>query len=120
MKLITLVLVAPLLPAAAAAGPLEVADGVAQLLEAHSREITLAGASVPIILALVELVKTSLPRLEARWWPLTAVVCGAIINTLGAMVLRYGAPEVSSLAGLVAGLIASGLYDHHRSVLKAP
>ena len=71
---------------------------------------TLVGlAGVPVIVAVVELVKRTAAPPE-RWLPLVAVGVGVAINVLAA---GWGTSPVvgAAGAGVVAGLAACGLYD---------
>ncbi len=74
-------------------------------------------AGVPIIVALVELVKRTVPELGERWWPLLAVAFGEALN-LG---LAYGTGSdllTAGVLGLVAGLAASGLYSGGKALVE--
>jgi hypothetical protein len=73
----------------------------------------IAGGSVPIILALVQVIKGLVP--DSRWYPLVAVAFGLLINvgciwalnpSLSALILVYAV-----IQGLMAGLSASGIYS---------
>ncbi len=85
--------------------------------------IGLAGA--PLVAALTELVKRSWPELEARWWPLVAVLWGLALNIGWAAVELYARMTeqspvvvyaVALILGLMAGLSASGLYSGNKTL----
>jgi len=66
---------------------------------------------VPLIIALVELVKRTIPELPVRFHPALAVFWGIVLNVALAYLLamNYG-PAV--LIGVVAGLAAAKLYEY--------
>ncbi|GIW09055.1 MAG: hypothetical protein KatS3mg061_0112 [Dehalococcoidia bacterium] len=70
-------------------------------------------AGVPVIVALVQLVKPWVS--DSRWHPWLAVGWGVGLN-LAAGVLLGNDPARTVLTGLVAGLAAAGLYDSGRAV----
>ncbi len=71
---------------------------------------TIAIGSVPVIIAIVELIKRT-ARPPKRWLPLIAVAVGILTNALASSIAAD--PLASSAAlGLVAGLAAAGLYDN--------
>ncbi len=77
-------------------------------------------AGVAFIIALTELVKVSWPSLDKRWWPLVSIVWGLLLNVfVAAVLLATGVTQghillvmgFAVIAGLMAGLSASGLYS---------
>jgi hypothetical protein len=78
-------------------------------------EALLGLAGVPLIVALTEATKRSLPGLAPRWWPLVALAWSLLLNAgLGAYLGRD--PVIGAATGLVAALVASGLYSGGRAV----
>jgi hypothetical protein len=73
----------------------------------------------PVVVALVELVKRTVPSLEARWYPLVALACGVALNLALAYLLgnRY---DVAVLIGVLASLIASGLWSGTKAAVVEP
>jgi len=74
---------------------------------------------VPVIVGLVEVVKRAWPRLPARFYPVLALAFGVAVN----LALRsYSGAEVTEalLAGIVAALVASGLYSQARALSQKP
>lgn len=71
--------------------------------------------SVPVIIAIVELIKrTAAP--PKRWLPLIAVGVGILANVFASQIAAD--PLASSAAiGLIAGLAAAGLYDSGKKSL---
>ena len=72
--------------------------------------------SVAIILALVELIKRTLPNYPRELVPLTGVVIGVGFN----LVLGYQQQAdlfVAALTGLTAGLSAMGLYSGGKATI---
>ena len=67
-------------------------------------------AGVPVIVALVELVKLVFPGLEPRYYPLVAIGWGLLVN-LGLMGYSGAAPIEAAAVGILAALAASGLYS---------
>lgn len=67
--------------------------------------------SVPVVVALVELVKRTLPELPARFHPTVAVFWGVVLNIALAYLLglNYG---TAAILGVLAGLMAAGLYQY--------
>ncbi len=72
-------------------------------------------AGVPLVLALVELTKKTLPWLEERWYPLVSIAWAEVLNIALAYMLMSDV-RVAVLLGLVAGLAASGLYSGGRAL----
>lgn len=70
---------------------------------------TIALGSVPVTIAVVELLKRS-ARPPKRWLPLIAVLVGVSLNVAAALIAP-SAIALAAAAGLVAGLAAAGLYD---------
>ncbi len=67
-------------------------------------------AGVPAIVGLVELVKRAFPGLAPRLYPALALAFGVALNL--ALMGYSGAGPVEAVAlGLVAALVASGLYS---------
>jgi hypothetical protein len=82
-------------------------------------EALLGLAGVPLIVALTEATKRSLPGLASRWYPLVALAWSLLLNAgLGAYLGRD--PVVGAATGLVAALAASGLYSGGRTVAGRP
>lgn len=76
-------------------------------------------AGVPLVLALVELVKRTLEP-AARLVPLISVVIGVGFNLAVGVGLIGVSPTAAALTGLVVGLAASGLYSAGRTVTLPP
>lgn len=79
----------------------------------------LVGAgSVPVLVALVELVKSLFPALDGRFYPTIAVVFGLLFNEALAYLLQadYG---VAAVIGLIAGLAAAKLYEYGKTASQA-
>ena len=75
-------------------------------------------AGVPLIVALVEASKATVPALDRRYYALLALGWGVALNLLAAYAL--GLPYLEAgVAGTVAGLAAAGLYSAAK-VLLAP
>jgi hypothetical protein len=82
-------------------------------------ETLLGLAGVPLIVALTEATKRSLPGLAPRWYPVVALAWSLLLNAgLGAYWGRD--PVVGAATGLVAALAASGLYSGGRAVAGRP
>lgn len=64
--------------------------------------------SVPIIIGLVQLFKIWVT--DTRYYPVIAVLCSFVINLFTGWMINV-TWAVSLLAGLIAGLAASGLYS---------
>lgn len=74
--------------------------------------VGLAGA--PVVLALVQVVKVSFPRLPARFLPALTLAVGLALNVF----LALGLGETvwsAAVLGIVTGLTASGLYSHAKA-----
>jgi hypothetical protein len=75
--------------------------------------VAAATVSVPITSALVAAIKrTCGTRLSARYYPTVAIVCG-ILSTCALTYLAGAdrhAIEMATAAGLISGLIASGMF----------
>lgn len=67
-------------------------------------------AGVPVLAALIQAIKTALPGVDARYWPLLSIVLGIAYNLALAALLAQPL-GVAAVIGLVAGLAASGLYS---------
>ena len=65
---------------------------------------------VALIVALVEAVKRIMPDLEPRWYPAVAVFWGMVIN-VGFALSQIGDLKLAIVYGLLAGLVACGLYS---------
>jgi len=72
--------------------------------------------SVAIILALVELVKRTIPDLDKRWLPLIGVVVGVAFN-LALGYNQHVSLFAAGLTGLTAGLAASGLFSSGKATI---
>jgi hypothetical protein len=71
---------------------------------------------IPIIVALVELVKrTSPPDTPVRIYPLVSLVFGLALN-MGVAWYQHTDIGLAAIVGLVVGLAASGLYSGGRTV----
>ena len=82
-------------------------------------ETLLGLAGVPLIVALTEATKRSLPGLAARWHPLIALAWALLLNVgLGAYL--GGDPVLGAATGLVAALAATGLYSGGRAIAGRP
>jgi len=76
-------------------------------------------AGVPLIVALTEATKRSLPGLAARWHPLVALAWALLLN-VGLGAYQGGDPVLGAATGLVAALAASGLYSGGRAIAGRP
>lgn len=76
-------------------------------------------AGVPIVLALVELVKRTVEP-PGRLVPLISVAIGVALNALVGVALLDVPPANAVLTGLVVGLAASGLYSAGRTLRRPP
>ena len=74
-------------------------------------------AGVPVIVALVEVVKKVKPDMADGWYPLCALAFGIGLNVLLGWKLGVD-PVVAVVTGLVAGLAASGLYSQTKAVMR--
>jgi hypothetical protein len=81
---------------------------------------TLVGFSgIPVVTALVQLVKLTFPSLDARWWPALSFGVALGLNVAVGQALRQ--PLDAGIAwGLLAGLSASGLYTWTRQRTGPP
>lgn len=70
---------------------------------------------IPVVLALVELVKRTFPDLPVRFYPVVSLLFAILIN-VGAAIYQHEDLGVSIIAGLVVGLSASGLYAGGRTL----
>ena len=76
-------------------------------------------AGVPLVVALVEATKQTVPGLSKRYYALLAVGWGLALNLLAAYAL--GGPWLEGgLEGVVAGLAAAGLYSAGKAALAPP
>ncbi len=66
-------------------------------------------AGVPLIQALVAVCKKALPTVPDAYWPGVSIFWGVVLNLALAYLLGLHY-ESAALAGVVAGLFASGLY----------
>lgn len=91
-------------------------DALLQLLDSTA---VAAVAAVPLIVAIVEAIKRTIPGFNAdRWGALTAVAVGVALS------LAYEVPSLDApfptwrdavVAGVVLGLAASGLYSGYKA-----
>ncbi|MCL5074214.1 MAG: hypothetical protein M1136_00970 [Chloroflexi bacterium] len=74
-------------------------------------------AGVPLIIALVELVKRAFPGLSNRYYPLVSLALGVALNT--AIAYHLGTDRLEgAFLGLITGLVASGLYSGGKTVVN--
>ncbi|MHB1133723.1 MAG: hypothetical protein ACYC4L_15225 [Chloroflexota bacterium] len=73
-------------------------------------------AGVPLIVALVEATKATVPGLDKRYYALLAVGWGLALNLLAAYALATPYLD-GGVEGLVAGLAAAGLYSATKAAL---
>jgi hypothetical protein len=74
-------------------------------------------AGVPFIIAMVEMVKRSFPGLHGETFAPLAVFFGIVIN--GAVGMYLGIDTFPAImTGIVAGLVASGLYSGGKAVVE--
>lgn len=66
---------------------------------------------IPLIQALVAVVKTAFPAFPARYYPGLSVTFGVLAN-LGLAYLLGSDLQISVAVGVTAGLAASGLFDY--------
>ncbi|MCL5265248.1 MAG: transposase [Chloroflexi bacterium] len=72
-------------------------------------------AGVPVVVALVEVAKRSLPGMSDRWYPACSLIVALGLN-LG-IGWRLGLDVVTVIVtGVVVGLAASGLYSQVKTV----
>lgn len=71
-------------------------------------------AGVPLLMALVALIKTTIPELPARYYPALSVTLGVGWN-VGLTYLLGTDHYVGALIGMVAGLAAAGLFDYGKT-----
>ena len=71
-------------------------------------------AGIPLIQALVALIKTTCPGLSARYYPAVSLTIGVALNLALAYLLEmdYG---LAVLVGTVAGLGASRLFEYGKN-----
>lgn len=74
--------------------------------------------SIPIIVALVELIKQMFPSLDKRFWPGIAIAWGLLINLALAYILVTDY-RIAVVMGIIAGLSASGLYSGGKAAAGA-
>ncbi len=72
-------------------------------------------SGIPLIQALVALVKTTMPSLAASYYPSISIAWGVALNLLLAYLLQSDL-RIAAVVGLVAGLAASGLF----AIAKSP
>jgi hypothetical protein len=81
---------------------------------------TLVGfTGIPVVTALVQVVKVSFPTLDSRWWPLLSLAVAVGLN-LGAAAALSAPLGQAAVWGLLTGLAASGLYTWARSRTTPP
>ena len=82
-------------------------------------EVPLLGlAAVPIIAALLQVVKSAMPAERFNgWFPAIALVLGVGWNVLASLSLEDGVTASAALMGVVIGLAASGLYSQTKTAL---
>ena len=73
-----------------------------------------SAGGVPVVIALVQVVKVSAPALDKRWLPLVALAVSAAWQALGVFAVGTGPGEAATYA-VVAGLAAVGLYSGIRA-----
>jgi hypothetical protein len=61
---------------------------------------------VPVIAAVVQVVKVTWPKLDGRFTPVISLVVGVAVS-----LVVIGLTPIAGFAGLIFGLTASGLYD---------
>jgi hypothetical protein len=71
--------------------------------------LTGAVAVVPIIIALVQVIKMTMPKLDSRFAPILSIVMGILV----AFLLKHDTQNLTNviLEGVLYGLSASGLYS---------
>lgn len=80
---------------------------------------TLMGlASIPVIIALLELVKRTWPRMPKRWLPLASVLLAVGWAVATAAPTSLDAARVQILLGIVYGLSAVGLFSGARTTIR--
>ena len=80
-------------------------------------EMVLGFAGVPVIVALTEFTKVVLADLPPRWYPAAALGWGLLLNAgLGGYL---GAdPILGAVSGVLAGLMAVGLYSGGKAIVR--
>jgi len=79
--------------------------------------ILISSTAVPVIVALLQVLKTALPDLPSRLWPLAAVALGvAWVSTVAVADDSFDAATI--LSGVVTGLAASGLYSASKTYIE--
>lgn len=66
-------------------------------------------SGIPLIQALVALVKTTIPALPARYYPGVSIALGVALNEALAYLMQADY-RTAAVVGVVAGLAASGLF----------
>ena len=72
-------------------------------------------AGIPVIAALIQVFKNTLPECPDRFWPLISLALGITFN----MLLGWGLGAelwVAAVIGLVVGLSASGFYSQSKTL----
>jgi hypothetical protein len=78
----------------------------------YTQFIGLAG--FPVITALLEMAKRTVPELGDRWWPLVALGLGVALNVAIAYQQQTDM-MLAVLVGIVTGLASSGLYSQAKT-----
>jgi hypothetical protein len=83
-------------------------------VESIDLSVVVGISGIPIVTALVQLLKLTFPQLDSRWWPALSFGVAVLLNVGAAAVLRSSI-ETGVIWGVLAGLSASGLYTWTRS-----
>lgn len=73
-------------------------------------------AGIPVISALIQMVKLTIPETPDRFWPLASVVIAVVFNVLLGWKLGTDL-YLAAILGLVSGLAASGLYSQTKTAI---
>lgn len=64
---------------------------------------------IPLVLALVALLKRTVPSLSSRYYPGASVAFGVVVN-LGVVAIIGGDWKIAVFVGVITGMMASGLF----------
>ena len=74
------------------------------------QSIAMAAGAVPVIVAIIQMLKRAFPGLPSRLWPLTSVAAAVVWVSLSA-VNQDEFTATTVLVGVVTGLSAGGAYS---------
>lgn len=74
-------------------------------------------ASIPVVMAMVQVIKTMFPAISPRWFPVLSLGFAIASNIF--LAAFYAKPFPEAIAtGVVVGLTASGLYSGGRTMME--